>query len=392
MFKKIEIRNFKNLSNISFDLTDFSVVVGHNGSGKSNLLKAINLTTLLVSGKQVDSILLNSGLGGTLFELFFDRENPEISFTYNLELDGMPYTYSFTLRLELPKKARSIQSINNYFKVVNESLKQSNKELIIRSIDKTSIYNDTDNKLHPIEMTDTQLAISVLKGSVEIEKIRNWLSLVKVETFENPRDEYDNFILEDSEQSNETLAERIRSLRKSDNEKYNEVVNNFKRLIPEFANIQIDETLSKFIRVQILENSLKQPLSISSSSSGNLKTMHIILSLLTSPTPTALFIDELENSLHPLRIKQVVDFIKLIAEADNNPIQIVIATHNPILLDNVKPEEIIYVYKIQGKSVFKNPIKNSVVRDQLNQSMSRGENMADLYSTGLLEKIFSKGN
>ncbi|MNW59780.1 recombination protein F [compost metagenome] len=38
---KIQFRNLKSLKNIDLSLTDFNCLIGENGSGKSNVLKAL---------------------------------------------------------------------------------------------------------------------------------------------------------------------------------------------------------------------------------------------------------------------------------------------------------------------------------------------------------------
>ncbi|NJL96502.1 AAA family ATPase [Candidatus Gracilibacteria bacterium] len=41
--KNIKIKNFKSIKNIDFDPSELCALVGANSSGKSNILKAINI-------------------------------------------------------------------------------------------------------------------------------------------------------------------------------------------------------------------------------------------------------------------------------------------------------------------------------------------------------------
>ena len=40
--KQVQICNFRSIKNLDFDFKDFTVLLGANNSGKSNILKALN--------------------------------------------------------------------------------------------------------------------------------------------------------------------------------------------------------------------------------------------------------------------------------------------------------------------------------------------------------------
>ncbi|WP_341347852.1 retron Eco8 family effector endonuclease [Paenibacillus sp. FSL H3-0469] len=73
---KIQFRNLKSLKNIDLSLTDFNCLIGENGSGKSNVLKAL-------------AYFYNNLTENNLNFSLFDKNNPfndfiEIKVTYNL--------------------------------------------------------------------------------------------------------------------------------------------------------------------------------------------------------------------------------------------------------------------------------------------------------------------
>jgi len=47
MLRRVTIKNFKSIKNLSFDLGRVNVLIGENGSGKSNILEAIAFVLLL---------------------------------------------------------------------------------------------------------------------------------------------------------------------------------------------------------------------------------------------------------------------------------------------------------------------------------------------------------
>jgi AAA15 family ATPase/GTPase len=53
MIKKIHIENFKSIEKQTVQFDDFSMLIGENGSGKTNLIHAINFIKKVVSGPNV---------------------------------------------------------------------------------------------------------------------------------------------------------------------------------------------------------------------------------------------------------------------------------------------------------------------------------------------------
>ena len=58
MIEEIRIKNFKSVQKLKFELGRINVIIGANGSGKSNLLEAITMGSIGLSSK-VDLALLN---------------------------------------------------------------------------------------------------------------------------------------------------------------------------------------------------------------------------------------------------------------------------------------------------------------------------------------------
>jgi len=53
--KKIIIKNFKSIKNITLNINDLIVMVGKNGSGKTNIIEAINFNKVLFKPEPIKS-------------------------------------------------------------------------------------------------------------------------------------------------------------------------------------------------------------------------------------------------------------------------------------------------------------------------------------------------
>lgn len=78
-----------------------------------------------------------------------------------------------------------------------------------------------------------------------------------------------------------------------------------------------------------------------SMSDGTLRFLGLLTAMLTVPPGTLLVIEEIDDSLHPSRVKNLIDALQ--KEAVERGVTVLFTTHNPALLDAVPPEIIAYV-------------------------------------------------
>ena len=72
MIDKIHIKNFKSIVDLKLDLGRFNVIIGSNGSGKTNILEAITLASIASQDKLDMEFLANR-----------DVRMPEPQFMFN---------------------------------------------------------------------------------------------------------------------------------------------------------------------------------------------------------------------------------------------------------------------------------------------------------------------
>lgn len=83
MIREIEIENFKSIRDAKLRLGRFNVLIGENGSGKSNLLEAIAVAGAAAAGKLDHEFLASRGIRTTaprlMLPAFDDRESAEVT-------------------------------------------------------------------------------------------------------------------------------------------------------------------------------------------------------------------------------------------------------------------------------------------------------------------------
>ncbi|MGD0044327.1 MAG: AAA family ATPase, partial [Isosphaeraceae bacterium] len=62
MIRKVRVENYKSIPNLALDLGRLTVLIGANGSGKSNILEAIALASAAAQEKLDNEFLISRGI------------------------------------------------------------------------------------------------------------------------------------------------------------------------------------------------------------------------------------------------------------------------------------------------------------------------------------------
>ena len=303
IIKKVEIQKIHGNKNFKWDLSDdINILIGKNGSGKSTILKLINAC------------------------ISKDKET--------LDKFGYPY-----IELALLKK---------YADGTEQKVKITNSKI---SMDVESVMIDTfDIKTLKCENGDTDLDCKLKNIINDFGNYQRKLSKVFDKETEEINTEISS-IMNIISQANSLDLEKFQKLsieKEAIKNKNYEQINLFKEIVDVFFNdtnkeIILDndkEPLLIKLKETILNKDNKeeyQELKVSELSSGEKQLLVIFLTvLLLEEKPVILIMDEPETSLHVEWQFILIDKIKEL----NSNIQILIATHNPLIMLNRQSQEI----------------------------------------------------
>lgn len=384
MLKKITIKNFKSFDDFSIDIPQFSAIVGNNAVGKSNLLKAFNLISLLASGSQIKKAfevlnLLNK-------ELFFNSSSQKFSFSLDLIIKGISIKYSFEI------EAFQEQENNFNYRVSSETL-NNGKEIINRQGDRITVgYDENEAVPGNIDLVVNQIALSLVTKPQIVSDVRNFLSLIKVDIFEPTKLRNPGSVARAVPGLDKNLAESLYWLKNNKGDDYGEIQRESKEMIKGLEDIDVDEAGGN-LTISFKESGIQDKLTIFSSSDGNVRALGILAAILGEPKPSMIFIDEIENSMHPKRIRSLMKFLNFLSDREDNSVQIIFTTHSPVVLRGIDEKQIIYMFKENGKTVVSKPYENEKVLQHLSRALEDKEetNIGDLFETGALEEIYKLG-
>ena len=386
MIKRITIENFKSIKKIEIEVPRFAIMVGNNGAGKTNIFKAIKLTALLASGNQIQYCLDRLQLLPK--ELLFDQTNNKMKFTFELILNERPIKYSFEITQEIIE--------NKYiYRISQEFLSNGNQDqpILQRTGDRIDIYPQ-QGEGSVVELANTQLAVSLLRKPDMIALVQQFLSNILVDHLDPLSLREFGSLSKVGSESEKNLAENLYSLINNNQNKYKEIESEAKNMISGLDSINIGKTDQEGRLVVVFkESDFPYDLTFFSASDGNLRTLGILSSILGDPKPNVVFIDEIENSMHPTRIKSIVKLLDYLSEREKSSIQTLLTSHSPVVLNYVNDQNIMYVYKKNGETkIATKPINNKKVLQYLEMYEKEGYTLGDLFDQGILEKIFTSQN
>lgn len=333
------------------DLPPFTVLTGVNGSGKSHLLKAIELKHVNVIGLENPSIIhfdyesfrLDNEAAFNAHQLSSEREAAWNFFEKNVKPTAISWRASFgdsytNLKDRCVRKGRSIwyardneaikpyrKSINNYF--YHKRFKQDSSARGIHSLIKKLPYN-IDEITHD-EFFDRYEPYTYKQDflPLQIGKIiwDYWvkLKLNRFHAYENEKSGANYNVLSDEE------------FKKVHGEKPWELINT---ILGKFTSLDYKvnspEGIDIFGTYQLkLVHTQKPNLEIefSSLSSGERVLMALVASVYKASSdhlfPDLLLLDEVDTSLHPSMIKNMLDVIETIFL--DQDVNVILVTHSP---------------------------------------------------------------
>jgi predicted ATPase len=194
MLKQFYVHNYRTLQNFTLDLGDKNLVllIGKNGSGKSNLLNALEILQKLGRGENALKKLFAKD------DFAFGDSKSPIELDLQLELDGQLFEYKISVRLREGHRDVSI---------MEEKLSVDKKEVFVRSGGEVKYLGsgfvvDWHQAALPI-IQDTRS-----RGG-SIQALKDWLAHNLLLLSPNPKSFYDVFDAEDLGQLHSRDMERL---------------------------------------------------------------------------------------------------------------------------------------------------------------------------------------
>lgn len=375
MIKCIKFENFFSFGiSDSIDLNkNTNILLGINGSGKSNFLKGIRFLYECIAGNGLEKIFLKDWSGFGSVANFSENQNESIKISFEFDKDiinkVINNTYSFPknpiYEIVIHKYgATSYYLEETLFCNPNKSKKEpfiflqmkngrgiistrENKKVGIQHYPRKEfdiLFKEQELVLRQISDPDRFLPLYALKIAIESISVYDYFDTTLKSPIRTPANYgTDTKLLS----SGENLVQILHRIKNNHSLQYEKIEELLKNINPNFKDINFDVIGSKFI-IALREKNLTKTVGVEHISDGTLRFL-LLLAILYNPDRGCLIcLDEPEIGLHPDMINMIAESIK---QASLNS-QIIIATHSPLLLNSFNLEDcLIFEKNLTNESI-----------------------------------------
>lgn len=318
---RIEIKGYKSFKDLALDLLPINILIGSNGSGKSNFLSFFEFLNRLYEQKLTEYVALNGGIDKYFFQ------GSKITDTIEATIYFKCNSYSFEL-----------QEGDNRFVFLKEGLGYYQS------------YSD-------IALFGNEANIKSYSGLSRGEYIRKYLSEIKKYHFHDTGKSSpftrESHIVNDTYflyEKGGNLAAFLYGIREKEPIVYKRIIRVIQSIAPYFSDFYFNVSAADTVRLQWTDKFSSTIYGPTDLSDGTIRFIALATLFLQPVPPKVIIIDEPELGLHPLAIQTLAGMIKSAAAKGT---QVIIATQSADLITNFDAEDVITVNQTDGVSVMK---------------------------------------
>jgi predicted ATPase len=318
----IEIEGYKSIKNIRVDFAPINILIGANGSGKSNFISFFDFLNRLYNRKLNDYIALNGGGNKILHK-------------------GKKSTDTISFRLEFDNGQNGYSAI---LESGTEGFVFTDERLIYRSDRGINISRSSPEAY--IKLTDNYRAKYVIRYLNGFRKYHFHDTSANSPFSQLSHIENDVYYLYENGMN---LAAFLYDILQTNKIVYNRIIKNIQSIAPYFSDFYFNPNKEDLVRLQWTDKYSDVTYGANDLSDGTLRFIALSVLFLQPTLPDTIIIDEPELGLHPASIAKLAGMIKSVSA---RKCQVIVATQSTDLLSHFMPEDIITVDQIDGESKF----------------------------------------
>lgn len=318
----VEIEGYKSIRNQKIELAPINILIGANGSGKSNFISFFDFLNRLYERKLNDYIELNGGPDKILHKGL--KVTDKIKF--KIEFDDQQNGYIALLKAG-----------TNGFVFLSERIAfkgDSGKDI------------SESNRESNLKITDNYRAKYIIKYLTKFRKYHfhdtsdsspmNTLSHIENDSY---------FLYGDAS----NIAAYLFNIVENHKKVYNRIIKTIQSIAPYFSDFYFKVNRNDHIRLQWTDRYSDTIYGPTDLSDGTLRFIALTVLFMQPELPNTIIIDEPELGLHPTAISKLAGMIQSVA---SKSCQVILATQSTDLLSHFLPEDIIAVDQVNGESKF----------------------------------------
>ena len=321
IINSIEIEGYKSIKKTILELKSINLLIGSNGSGKSNFISFFEFLNQLYEQKLEAYISLRGGQEKMLFQGLKVSSNIKSHLSFNAGLNG----YSFTLTAGENNMIFTKEHLwynNDSWSMTSYTPKAGVK---FNKKGRGKYVNDFLKNFRKYHFHDTGKK-SPFSSTSHIDN--------------------DAFFLYE-EGSN--LASFLNNILHNDKIIYSRIIQTIQSVAPYFSDFFFQPNQQGNLRLQWQSKHSSTIYGANDLSDGTLRFIALTTLFLQPNIPNTIIIDEPELGLHPFAIAKLAGMIKSVTLKNA---QVIIATQSADLINHFNAEDIITVDQVNGESIF----------------------------------------
>lgn len=329
---KIKVEGFKSISSTVLDIKPINVLIGGNGSGKSNFIEAFTLLRKIAEGNLVRYVKINDGADRLLH--FGTKSTREIRLHVFFNSDVSQYEISLE-----PTPSNGLVPVDEYAYFWNKEKYEEPYEQGFESSGGEA----------GISQSDTRRVTKHVKLALKSWRVYHFHDTGFSSPLKKLSNIDDNRFLRGDGSNLASFLYRLKELHIVE---YKLIRNTMRRIAPFFLDFVLEPRAlgRETIRLEWKHKESDSYFDVSSLSDGSLRFL-ALATLLLQPKelkPSIILMDEPELGLHPSAISVLGAMIR----SASKEVQLLISTQSPILLDQFEPDQVIVVEQQNGRSEF----------------------------------------
>ena len=348
---RIEVSGFKSIADLKLDIKDINVLIGGNGSGKSNFLGVFKFLREIIEGRLGTYVKTSGGADSMLH--FGSKQTSEATFRVSLNDQVNQYTISLSPTVEdgLVPVSEWLYYWNkkHHPQPLGNPLSSVGTEAVISAAQRNTARLNIADRLN-----DALNDLDVIQTRGVCDALHSWRVYHFSDTSDTSplkktaRVDDNRFFRADGS----NLAAFLYLLKTKHEEEYRFILYTIRRIAPFIDDFVLEPSSLNEDRIRLKWQHREKDtyFDVSSFSDGTLRFIALAVLLLQPDEykPSIILLDEPELNLHPSAITVLG---ALVRHASRN-VQAIISTQSPMLLDMFEPEEVVVVQNDEDASTF----------------------------------------
>ena len=347
----IEIEGYKSIRKARIDLNPINILIGSNGSGKSNFLSFFEFLNNLYERKLQEYVALRGGEDKMLYQ-------------------GSKVTDAIYAKIQFDRNAYSFEVTKGETGFI---------------FTKEELWHDKDpgtNKPTDISDYRTEAGIKTsnltvagdLRGHMNSFKKYHFHDTGRNSPFNKPSHiQNDIYYLYDK---GENIAAFLFNIQNQNRIVYNRIVSTIQSIAPYFSDFYFQPNNEGYIRLQWQDKYSSTVYGVSDLSDGTIRFIALAALFLQPELPSAIIIDEPELGLHPFAISKLAGMIQAAAAKD---VQVIAATQSADLINHFEAKDVVTVDQREGESRFRR-----LAEEEFNQWLDE-YSIGDLWQRNIIQ-------